>query len=329
MSNPVIKYIINNHFLAVLVVIALLWIVIQLSEILILIFISFIIMAALAPFSNYLTRKRVPRILSVVIPYTITVAILILLIFPLIPFFVAQIQLLLKNFPGYIEQVTNLFNFQTDPASVNKFFGTDINVIGKNALSVTGKIFSGIFSMLTIFVISFYFMLQRKTFRKYFTSLCPKKYQENVLGTISEIEDKIGLWVRGQMVLCFAIGFFTWIGLALLGLPYALPLALLAGVLEIVPTIGPIISAVPATIVALTISPGLAISIVIFYIILQALENNLLVPKIMEKAVGLNPIIIIIGVLVGGKFMGILGALLAVPIIATTIIITRSFKCSN
>jgi predicted PurR-regulated permease PerM len=100
----------------------------------------------------------------------------------------------------------------------------------------------------------------------------------------------------------------------------------MAGILEIVPTIGPIISAVPATIVALTISPGLALSIVVLYIIIQALENNLLVPKIMEKAVGLNPIIIIVGVLIGGKFLGIIGALLAVPTIATIIIIVKSFK---
>jgi len=131
------------------------------------------------------------------------------------------------------------------------------------------------------------------------------------------------------MVLSLAIGICTWAGLTLLGLPFALPLALMAGLLEIIPTIGPIVSAIPAIIVALTISPGIAISVVVFYILLQMLENNILVPKVMEKAVGLNPIVIIIGVLIGAKSLGILGALLAVPFIATVIILSQSLKSSS
>lgn len=283
-------------------------------------------MAALSPFSDFLVRKRVPRILSVIISYVITIAILVLLIFPLVPFFASQIQLLFANFPKYINQVAKIFNLSIDVGNVNNVFESDINAIGKNALNVTGKIFSGVFSILTVLVISFYLMLEREMLKKQFIILWPKKYQENVLKTIAQIENKIGLWVRGQLILSFAIGFSTWVGLTLLGLPFALPLALVAGILEIVPTIGPIISAVPAIILALTISPGIAISVVVFYILLQMLENNILVPKIMEKAVGLNPIVIIIGVLIGSKFLGILGALLAVPFIAMVLIIVKSSK---
>jgi predicted PurR-regulated permease PerM len=204
-----------------------------------------------------------------------------------------------------------------------------LNSIGKNAISVTGQIFSGFFSTFTVIVISFYLMLQREMLKKNFIELLDKKHQGNTLRTLSQIENKIGLWLRGQFVLCFSIGFFTWIGLTIIGLPFALPLGLMAGILEIVPTVGPIVSAIPAIIVALTISPGLALTVIIFYIMLQMLENHILVPKIMEKAVGLNPIIIIIGVLIGGKFLGILGALLAVPFIAMVLIIIKSFKPSN
>jgi len=116
------------------------------------------------------------------------------------------------------------------------------------------------------------------------------------------------------------------IGLALIGLPYAVPLAVMAGILEIVPTIGPIISAVPAYYRCPNYFPRTGAVDCRSLHIIQALENNLLVPKIMEKAVGLNPIIIIVGVLIGGKFLGIIGALLAVPTIATIIIIVKSFK---
>lgn len=329
MTNPIVKYLINNHFLAALVVIALFWLTIELSNILIIVFISLIIVAALSPFSDFLIRKRIPRILSVIIPYTITIAIFLLLIFPLIPFFISQIQLLFSNFPKYINQVAAILNLHVDSSSIKNVFESDINALSKNALSVTGKIFSGFFSTLTVFVISFYLMLQKDILKKQLIMLWSKKHQDQALKTIAQIEDKIGWWLRGQLILCFSIGFFTWIGLTILGLPFALPLALLAGILEIVPTIGPIVSAIPAIIVALTISPTLAISVVIFYILLQMLENNFLVPKIMQKAVGLNPIIIIIGVLIGSKFLGILGALLAVPFITMVFIITKSFKPSE
>lgn len=329
MNNPIVKYLINNHFLAALIVIALFWLAIELSGILIIIFISFIIMAALSPFSDSLTRKRIPRILSVIIPYTITIAILVLLIFPLIPFFISQIELLFNNFPKYVGQVARTFNLNIDVSNVKNVFESDLGSLSKNALSVTGKIFSGFFSTLTVFVISFYLMLQREVLKKQFVGLWPKKSQENVFKTIALVESKIGWWLRGQVILSFTVGFSTWIGLTLLGLPFALPLGLLAGILEIVPTIGPIISAIPAIIVALTISPGLAVSVAIFYILLQALENHILVPKIMQKAVGLNPIVVIIGVLIGSKFLGILGALLAVPFIAMVFILVKSFKPSD
>ena len=329
MKNPIINYLIQNQFLTTVIVLTLIWLAMELSGILIIVFISYIIMAALTPFSDFLIKKRFPRIVSVLIPYLLTIAILVLLIFPLIPFFASQIQLLFSNFPKYINQIAKTFNLNIDASNINNVFQSDINAIGKNALSVTGKIFSGVFSILTVLVISFYLMLERGILKKQFTTLWPKKYQENALKTIAQIENKIGWWLRGQLILSFTIGFCTWIGLTLLGLPFALPLALLAGILEIVPTIGPIISAVPAIIVALTISPGVAISVVVFYILLQMLENNILVPKIMEKAVGLNPIVIIIGVLIGSKFLGILGALLAAPFIAMLLIILKSFKTTN
>ncbi|MBI2613348.1 MAG: AI-2E family transporter [Candidatus Levybacteria bacterium] len=329
MKNPIIDYLAHNQFLTTLIVLALIWLAAELSGILIIIFISYIIMAALSPFADFLIKKRIPRILSVLIPYTTTIAVLVLLIFPLVPFFASQIEILFSNFPIYINQIAKTFNLDINVSNVDNVFQSDINTIGKNALSVTGKIFSGAFSMLAVFVISFYLMLQREMLKEQFIAFFPKKYQEKVLKTVAQIENKIGLWLRGQMILSFTIGFSTWAGLTLLGLPFALPLGLLAGILEIVPTIGPIISAVPAIIVALTISPGVALSVVIFYILLQMVENNILVPKIMQKAVGLNPIVVIIGVLIGSKFLGVLGALLAVPFIAMVLIIAKSFKSSN
>ena len=329
MRNPILNYLTHNQFLTTLIIVALLWLGVQLSGILIIIFISYIIMAALSPFSDFLTKRRFPRIVSVLIPYILTIAVLVLLIFPLVPFLVSQIQLFFSNFPQYINQVAKTFNLHIDVSDIQNVLESDINAIGKNALSVTGKIFTGVFSFLTILVISFYLMLERHILKDQFIILFPKKSQQKVKDVIIQVETRLGLWLRGQLILSFTIGFATWVGLTLLGLPFALPLGLLAGMLEIVPTIGPIIASVPAIIVALTISPQIAFVVAAFYIVIQMIENNILVPKIMEKAVGLNPIVIIIGVLIGSKFLGILGALLAVPFIAMVLIVIRSFKTSN
>ncbi len=126
--------------------------------------------------------------------------------------------------------------------------------------------------------------------------------------------------------MCLFIGTLTWIGLSILQLPYVLPLALLAGILEIIPTLGPILSAIPAAAVAFTISPTLGFAVIIFYILLQMLENQVLVPKIMEKAVGLNPVIVILGVMIGGNLMGISGALLAIPFMSFLIVLFNSLN---
>ncbi|MDP2637791.1 MAG: AI-2E family transporter [Candidatus Levybacteria bacterium] len=329
MRNPIVNYIINNHFLATVIILSFVWLAIQLSGILIIIFISYIIMAALSPFSDYLTQKRIPRIIAIIIPYVVTIAVLVLLIFPLIPFFTSQIQQFIKTLPEYVDRTTRLLNVRIDANNINQIITSDFEAIGKNALNVTGKIFSGVFSFFAMFVISFYLMLGRERLRKEASMLIPEKYRKKGLETITQIEKKLGAWFRGQIVLSFVVGFAVWIALTVLSLPFALPLALLAGILEIVPTIGPIIAAIPAVLIAFTISPTIAISVIVVYIIIQMLENNILVPKIMEKAVGLSPIIVIIGVLVGSQFLGILGALLAVPFIAMCIIIFKSFKSSN
>ena len=133
---------------------------------------------------------------------------------------------------------------------------------------------------------------------------------------MSQIDDKLGAWLRGQVVLCFSIGLLSWVTLTLINLPYAVPLAVFAGIFEAVPTIGPILSAVPAIIVALTIDPKIAITVAIIYFVIQMLENHVLVPNIMRHAVGLNPIIVIVGIMIGGSLMGITGALLAIPFIS-------------
>jgi len=324
--NSIFKHILHNQFLVSILVVALVYLAVELKEILAIIFISFIIMATLSPSVDFLRKNRVPKILAVLIPYLTFIAVILLIIVPLVPFFISQLQSLFLIFPSYVDQTTKLLNLNLDISDINEMFTKDIADIGKNVLLFTSKIFTGVFSLLAVFVISFYFMLGREKTKKEITTIFPKDSQDKVLAIISRVENKLGAWFRGQIVLSFTIGFTTWIALTLLGIPFAPPLAILAGILEIVPTIGPIIAGIPAVIVALSISPILAVVIIAVYIVIQMFENNILVPKIMERAVGLNPIVIIVGVMIGTKFMGVLGALLSVPFIATLAILFKNLK---
>lgn len=132
--------------------------------------------------------------------------------------------------------------------------------------------------------------------------------------TVRRIEDKLGAWLRGQISLSLIIGTLSYIALFSLQVPFALPLAILAGLFEVVPVIGPIISAIPAILIALTVSPVTAGLVALAFFIIQQLENSLIVPQVMKKAVGINPLIVILTVSIGGKLLGVSGALLAVPI---------------
>lgn len=328
MKNSFLHYLRENHILASVCIITLAWFLIEIRGILIELFIAYIIMAALTPFIRVLERYKLPRGLATAITYIFAIAILITIIFPLVPFFTAQIQSLIKSFPFYIKNTANIIGIQLENVQLQSYASNGLGRIGESAFAITKNIFGGIFATVTVFVISVYLALDREHFIGWISNLFSKENKNGVLLVLKEIEEKLGAWVRGQIVLSFAIGILTWIVLTLLHIPFALPLAMIAGVLEIVPTLGPIISAIPAMIVALSISPTLMVVVAVAYFCIQFLENNLLVPKIMQAAVGINPIIIIISVGIGANMLGIAGALLAVPFLSALVILTRAFQNS-
>ena len=166
-------------------------------------------------------------------------------------------------------------------------------------------------------VITFYMTIEEDGLKKFVRSIAPIEYQPYLVQKTNRIQVKMGGWLRGQLILMFIIGSLTYVGLLILDVPYALVLAIFAGLAEFVPFLGPLIAAVPAVFFSFSDSPWKAFGVVIFYIVLQQLENQVIVPKVMQKAVGLNPIVVIIVMLIGAKVAGLVGILLAVP--ATTI----------
>lgn len=298
----------------------------EIKDILIALFIAFIIQASLFPAVNFLRARKIPKALAVVIVYFLALAVIGLLILPLLPFFVAQIQALFQNLPKYVGDASRTFGINLSIQQINSIANPSFSSIGANAFSLTGKVFGGLFSVLTIFIVSLYMLLDHDKIQKFPIYFFPRRMEKQVIETQKLIEEKLGAWLRGQVFLSFVIGFITWISLTVVGIEYALPLALLAGMLEVIPTLGPIIAAVPAVIVAFAVSPATAALVTVVYVIIQLAENNILVPKIMQKAVGLNPVAIIVAILIGGKVLGILGALLSIPFLSVLIIVYKQLR---
>lgn len=326
MLKPIVNYILNNHILTTVIIVAIAFFMFQIKGILLGLFMAYIIMASIHPFVRTLRKYRVPKIVAIVLIYAIVIAFFVLLVIPILPFFVSQVQALFKAIPLYLDSLSQTFGFQINLQQIQSYITPIISAIGENAFTITSRVFGGIFSILTIFILSFYLLVDRERLGEEVPHLLPSKFQEKTRLTIHLVEEKLGAWLRGQIVLSLAIGIITWITLTILQIPFALPLAILAGFLEIIPTIGPIIAAIPAVIVAFAISPIMGLVVMLAYAGIQVAENNILVPKIMQKAVGLNPVVILISILIGGSLMGIIGALLSIPLVSAAIIIYREFK---
>ena len=326
MQNPIVKYTLSNHILLTVLLAGLAFLLLEIKGILLIIFLSYIIMAALNPFVRILRSFKIPKIIAVVLVYAVVIAFIVLLVIPILPFFISQMESLLKAIPAYIDSASQSLGIQVNKTQINSLIAPAASSIGQNALSVTSKVFGSVFSIITLFILSFYMLLDRQRLGKAVPNLLPEEYKEKGILTVHLVEEKLGAWLRGQVVLSLAIGFITWIALTVLNVPYALPLAILAGFLEIIPTLGPIIAAIPAVIVGLAISPIMAATVILTYIGIQLAENNILVPKIMEKAVGLNPVVIIVAILIGANLLGVMGALLSIPFVSAAIIIFRALK---
>ncbi|MFI5265640.1 MAG: AI-2E family transporter, partial [Candidatus Levyibacteriota bacterium] len=196
----------KNQFVIVFALIVAGWFIIQIQEILILFFVSYILMAALKPYVRFLTRYKIPRPISVAVVYLAALAAIILLIVPLIPFFSAQIMSLISSFPSYLGGVLKVLRLNIGSAQVQTFLTAQMDTIGANAFAVTGAILGSVFSLVLVFVVSFYLMLDEERVTRELSSLFPKSVRSRVLDVVQQVEETLGAWFRGQVILCLCIG---------------------------------------------------------------------------------------------------------------------------
>lgn len=304
-------------------------------DIIAILFATFVLSAALTPAVDWLHKKRIPRALSVLLIYLVLIGIVTLSVYLLIPPLVAQIKELANQFPTlydkfvpYLLKIEGLSEKEPVVSNVQKTLadlGDNIAAATRSIFSTLGNILGSIFSAIVILVLSFYLIVQKNALKNFIKAVVPSKRAPYIVNLFDRINNKIGRWLSGQIILCIAVGVLIFIGLWLLGVKYALVLAIFAGITEIIPYIGPVIGGLPAVLLVFIESPLLALFVIILYFVVQQLENHILVPKIMQKAIGLNPIVVIFALLIGGKLAGILGMILAVPVVAGISVFVRDY----
>lgn len=300
------------------------YVVYQIREIILLLFISFILMTAVNPIIRRTQGLKIPIIVIMLIIYIGIIALITTVIASLIPAVVQQTRGLAQTFPIYLHNLEAVFNVQFDPSVVSDYLSS----IPSNILKLASGAFNNILNVMAIFFMAYYLVLDRHNLHKYLVRLFnhDNDAEAQAEKLVLDIEHIVGGWVRGELLLMAVIGAMTYLGLILLGIPYALPLAVLAGLLEAVPNIGPTIAAIPAIIIGFTISPIVGIGALAMSILIQQLENNLIVPKIMESATGTAPLVTILVLLVGYTLGGIAGAVLGMPLYLTVLSIIRQLK---
>jgi len=289
--------------------VAAIWVVFEIRDILLFLFISFILMSALRPTVDALEKRRIPSVLSILFIYILVFGVLGVSLFTTIPSLVVQFTHLTQALPSFITKIMPYGNIDINA------FSQQIAPLSQNLVKLTVSIFSNIVTIVTVLVFTFYLLLERKNIGPLLSSFMSEDLAKRVTRVLLAVEQRMGAWVQGELFLMLIIGIAAYIGLFALKIEFALPLAILSGLLEIVPTIGPIVSAIPAVLIGLAISPVTALFTILLFFIIHQAENTLIVPFVMKKSVGLPPLLTIIALMVGGKLAGIAGAILAVPIV--------------
>ncbi len=300
-------------------VLAFLWLVRDIVAILLL---SLILASAMEPLADYLNGKKIPRVVSVFLVYLVVLGVVVLVLSLIIPTVIDQYKYLQAHLPEYGQALQSRLgaNF-----SVLDFWNSLINGGDSgNIITSTFGIFSGFFSVIAILVISFYLVAEEKGMKSFVAAFLPDHQQEFTVNLLEKIQNKMGRWILGQLSASLSVFIVAFVGLSILKIQYALFLALLVGLFEVMPYIGPILSSLPAMFFAFIQRPILVVPVAILFILMHFLEGYVIVPKIMQKAVGTSPLLVLVALLVGFKLAGVVGLLIAVPLsTAVTVVISE------
>ena len=292
--------------------IASLWFLYFIRDIVLQLFAALLLMTILNPIVKKLSKIKIPKTLSVLVSYILIFGVFGFAIGILLPPLVEQTTNLANNLPKYFQDsgITKYAN-----GDVLKEIVSQLGSVPSQVIKAGFSFFTNILNILTVLIFAFYLLLVRDKFEKNLEFMFGKTKGEDMSKLINQLEVRLGGWARGQLLLMLLVGISSYIGFIILGIPYALPLALLAGIFEIVPYLGPVVASIPAIILGFSISPFVGGATIGLAVLIQQLENYLFVPKIMEKSTGVSPIITLLSLAVGAKLAGITGMVISIPIV--------------
>lgn len=320
---------------AILLFIGFLWMV---SDILIVVFIAFIFATLIEPLVNKFEAFKVPRPVSIIGLYVAIIFFLGLVVRLLIPPIVEQVSLISNNFPDLWEKASSNFaslrEYTEDRGLLNNIQSglqdvqTNLTEAASGVYSFIISLFRNVVNFFLTLVVTFYLVNQKDALSKVLRAVSPKQHHPYLVDLTNRIQSKIGGWARGQLLLGLIIGIMTFLGLLFLMPKYALVLAIVAGITELIPYLGPILGGIPAVFLAFTLPPfsiGRGLAVLILFMIIQWLENNLLVPRVMRRQVGLNPVVTIVAMLIGARVAGVVGIIFAVPVTTAISLIVKDY----
>ncbi len=316
------------------------WLLYRFYQVIFIFFIAILMGTVIRPLVTWLQRRGIHKVAGVLLVYGLLLALLVgfvLLLFPVIveqsititaavPGYYESLRVWLGGYPNqFIVQLTTFLPETLPSLGLVEQTGPEMIASAGQALGyVTGAAKVAFFAIV-ILLLTFHWTLDGPRALQSWLLLLPKERRESMSDLIAAMETTVGFYIAGQGVLCLVIGVLSLVAYLLIGLPNALVLALVAGVLEAVPMIGPLLGAIPAAVVGLSIAPSKLIWVVLASVVIQQLENSLLVPRVMRKAVGVNPFVSLLALFAFGSLFGIVGALMAIPIAAMLQLLLNRF----
>ncbi len=307
------------------------WLLYFFRDLVLVLLTAVVIASSIEPLTRWFMKYRIPRVLAVIILYLSVAIFLFGIFYFFLPPLLGNIDELLNTLPQYVENLAlenpfegDLFGQVGSMDSQSTFSLKDaVTGLRDTLFGVSGGvfqslsiIFGGLFSFMLIIVLSFYLAVQEKGIENFLRLITPAKHEKYIVSLWERSQKKIGLWMQGQLLLGVFIGILVYLGLTILGVPYAFLLAVLSAFFELIPVFGPILAAIPAVAIGFFDSVTLGLMVLGFYVIIQQFENHLIYPLVVRKVVGISPIMVIIALVVGAKLAGFLGILLAVPVAA-------------
>lgn len=316
-----------------LVVLAGAWLLFFLRDLVLIVLTAVVIASAMDPAVRTFMRYRLPRILAVLLLYIFVIGALIVLFYLFVPQVLGELSGFAAELPNYLDLLNRFgaYNQYADifglPSATNVSpqdiigqaqEGLQITGFFGNAFGAVASLFGGLFSFVLILVLSFYFTMSQTGIDDFLSVVTPRHYRGYVLDLWERSKRKIGLWMQGQVLLGVIMGVLVYLGLTILGIEHALLLAILAAFFELIPVFGPTLAAIPAVLLGFA-DGGLTVGLLVIalYVILQQFENHLIYPLVVTKVVGVPPLLVILGLIIGAKLAGFLGILLSVPMVAT------------